>query len=571
MFSSLPRSYELMKDWSWAEYEPFVKELLARELKETNVQLFLKDWTLLTDAIGEVLQRLAVSNSQDTTNKIVEGKFFAFLENILPKAEEADQNLKRKLLDSGLKPDGFEIPLRNMRAEAELFRESNLSLFVEERKLGSEYDKVIGSQTIVWQGNELTLQQIRPIYQDPDRAKREQAWRRASARQKADRETLNAMWRQFLDLRVHIAKNAGFDNYRDFRWKQWLRFDYTPQDCINFSAAIAKVVVPAASRIYERRRQRLGLEVLRPWDLDVDTSGMPPLEPYQTITELEAKANAIFDHVDARLGEYFGTMEREKLLDLDNRKGKAPGGFCTSFPMIKRPFIFMNAVGLHDDVQTLLHESGHAFHVFETAHLPYSQQLSVGMEFAEVASMSMELLASPYMSTKFGGYYSEPDAARALTEHLEQLILFWPYMSVVDSFQHWVYQNVEEAADGDHCDRVWAELWDRFIPGVDWSGLETDKADGWRRKLHIFQAPFYYVEYGLAQLGAVQVWRNALKNQSDAVHQYRKALSLGGTVPLPKLYEIAGAKFTVDEQVLTEAVGLVETKIEEMEQAFSSS
>jgi len=403
------------------------------------------------------------------------------------------------------------------------------------------------------------------VYQNPDRRLRERAWLLAAQRQLADRDAINALWIKFLDVRRQLAANAGLPNYRAFRWKQMLRFDYTPADCVSFHRAIQQVVVPAATRIYEKRRKRLGVGTLRPWDLEVDALGQPPLRPFSTTDELERKAGAIFWCVDAQLGGYFETMRREKLLDLGNRKGKAPGGYCTQFPIAKRPFIFANAVGLHDDVQTLLHEAGHAFHAFEASHLPYHQQWEVGMEFAEVASMGMELLAAPYLPAQEDSFYSEPEAARARVEHLEGLILFWPYMAVVDAFQHWVYENHAAAADAQNCDRAWAELWQRFMPGVDWSGLDDAMVTGWHRKLHIYRVPLYYVEYGLAQLGAVQVWRNALQDQSDAVAHYRAALSLGGTVPLPELYAAAGAKFAFDAETLQEAVTLIETTIEELQ------
>ncbi|MGH2524414.1 MAG: M3 family oligoendopeptidase, partial [Anaerolineales bacterium] len=416
---------------------------------------------------------------------------------------------------------------------------------------------------------EITLPQLRPAYLHPDRAVRERAWRLASERQLADREAINELWKKFLALRRKLAANAGYaGDYRAFRWQQLLRFDYTPEDCKSFHRAIEAVVVPAASRIYARRRQRLGLERLRPWDLadgwyghPIDPPGQPPLRPYHDPAELPGKTSAIFHHVDPQLGAHFDTMRREGLLDLDNRKNKAPGGYCTMYHAIRRPFIFMNAVGLHDDVQTLLHEGGHAFHVFEASPLPYLQQLQVGMEFAEVASMGMELLASPYLSAATGGFYTEPDAARARVEHLERCILFWPFMAVTDAFQHWVYENPDAAVDPANCDAQWAALWGRFMPGVDWSGLEPAMMTGWHRKLHIHQVPFYYVEYGLAQLGAVQVWRNALRDQAGAVGRYRHALALGGTVPLPQLYTTAGAKFAFDAGTLQTAVDLVEETI----------
>jgi oligoendopeptidase F len=253
------------------------------------------------------------------------------------------------------------------------------------------------------------------------------------------------------------------------------------------------------------------------------------------------------------------------MLDLENRKGKAPGAYCTDYTAIRKPFIFMNAVGIHDDVQTLIHESGHAFHVLESANLPYHPMLEVPMEFAEVASMGMEFLAGPFLTTAKGGFYTPADAARARVEHLEFSLQFWPYMAVVDEFQHWVYENHAAASDPANCDAKWGELWDTYMIGVDWSGFEDEKITGWHRKLHIFEVPFYYVEYGLAQLGAIQVWQNAQRDQAAAVAGYRQALSRGGTATLPQLFETAGAKFAFDTRTVGEAVAMMESTIEELE------
>ena len=258
-------------------------------------------------------------------------------------------------------------------------------------------------------------------------------------------------------------------------------------------------------------------------------------------------------------------MVAEGLTDLDNRKNKAPGAYCTSFTSLRKPFIFVNAVGTHEDVMTTLHESGHSFHIFETAKIPYIHQLAVPMEFAEVASMGMELLASPYLTKDYGGFYTEAEAARARIEHLEGMILFWPFMAAVDAFQQWVYENPKAGIDPAACDKKWSELWDRFIPGVDWTGLEEVKTTGWHRKLHIHQVPFYYVEYGLAQLGAVQIFGNALADQARAVAAYRKALSLGGMVTLPELFTAASAKFGFDVATVKKAVDLMEGVIGDLE------
>jgi oligoendopeptidase F len=334
---------------------------------------------------------------------------------------------------------------------------------------------------------------------------------------------------------------------------------------MTFQNAIEQVVVPAASRLYERRRKRLGYDTLRPWDLSVDPSGRAPLKPYDSVSELEEKGSTIFHRVDPQLGGYYDTLRREGLLDLENRKGKGPGAYSTGFDSTKRPFVFMNAVAHYSDVRTLLHECGHAFHAFEAYKLPYYHQRATPMEFNEVASMAMELLAAPYLPESEGGFYSEADAARDRIQHLEKIVFFWPYMAVVDAFQHWIYENHVEASNPDNCDAKWAELWDRFMVGIDFNGLAPDKSNGWHRKRHIHRTPFYYVEYGLAQLGAVQVWKNALSDQAGAVAAYRRALALGGTVPLPDLYRAAGVKFAFDAATLGEAVDLIERTLDQLE------
>ncbi len=562
MFQSLPRDERGVADRSWDEIEPYYTDLAHRPLSSGSVHEFLKDWTLLAEVMDETFSRLHVATTVNTADKEAERRYHSFLDAIFSCAEEAEQVLMRKLLESGLVPEGFEQPILRMRAEAEIFREENLTLQVKEHKLSTEFDRIIGAQTVSWDDNEQTVSQLRLIYQKPDRSVREAAWRTALTRQLEDRSSINDLWRQFMDVRMQMAGNAGFGDYRSFRWKELLRFDYSPDDCLRFHEAIEAAVVPAAARIAERRRRLLDVEALRPWDLDVDPLGRPPLVPCSDVAELGGLTAGVFRRLDPCLGDYFDTMLREGLLDLENRKSKAPGGYCTEFAVAKRPFIFMNAVGVHDDVQTILHESGHAFHTFERSGLPYYRQRRVGMEFAEVASMSMELLALPYVSEDEGGFYSKKDAARAAIDHLERNILFWPYMAVVDAFQHWVYENPSAAIDPEACDAQWAGQWKRFMNWMDWTGLEEELKTGWHRKLHIHQLPFYYVEYGLALLGSVQVWEKSLAGRARALADYRKALALGGTVPIPELFRTAGAQFAFDEASLGSAVALMERTIQ---------
>lgn len=567
MLYGLPENIHDFMQWDWSQIQPYFEELEQRPLTADNVVEWLNDRAVLSQLISEAYSRLYVATTVDTTDTEAEKRYNAYIETVMPAGRIADQRLKEKLLASGLEPEGYEIALRNIRTQAELFREANVPLFTEEDKLRSEYDKIIGAQTVEWEGQERTIAQMRPFLLSNDRAVRERAWRLISERQLADRAALYDLWKQFLNLRRQITDNADMPDYRAYQWRSYNRFDYSPDDCLDFHNAIEEVVVPAAARIYEKRRARLGVETLRPWDTDVDPAGREPLRPFDDVKVLDDTTAAIFQRVDPELGGYYQTMRDEGLLDLENRKGKAPGGYCTGFEFSQRPFIFMNAVGTHQDVQTLLHEGGHAFHVFESSQLPPYLQIEVPIEFAEVASMSMELIAAPYLAREYGGFYSVEDAARARVEHLEGDILFWPYMAVVDAFQHWVYTHPEDALNPENCDSTWATLWDRFMPGIDYSGLEVEKATGWLRKLHIFQIPFYYVEYGLAQLGAVQVWRNSLSDQPKAVADYRKALALGGTRTLPELFSAAGAKFAMDSDVLHDAVDLIERTTAQLDPA----
>ncbi len=560
---SLPEKATEMLGWSWSQFEPYYAELAGRMLSAATVERFLDDWTRLSDVVDEVGTRLSIAKDVNTADKEAEQRFNRYLEEIYPKAAEAEQKLKTRLLESGLKPRGFERPLRRIEADAAIFREANLPLHVEVEKLCTEYSKIIGGQTIEWEGKEVTVTQLRPVLLQTDRAKREKAWRLTAERQLRDRAALNELWRKLLKLRLAMAANAGYPDYRAFRWQEMHRFDYTPENCRQFQQAIEQAVVPAATRISARRAKQMGLEALKPWDLDVDPLGREPLAPFKGVDEFKAGVASILNRVDPQVGGYFQTMMKEGTLDLENRKNKAPGGYCTSYDTLRLPFIFMNAVGLHGDVMTLIHESGHATHVFEARPLKWHQQRHSGLEFAEVASMGMELLAAPYFAKSKGGFYSDADAARALTENLEKDVQFWPYMAVVDGFQQWVYENPEAAMESANCDRQWTTLWHRLMKGVDWSGFEDVVATGWHRKLHIFQVPFYYVEYGLAQLGACQVWANALKDQPSAVANYRKALALGGTASLPVLYAAAGAKFAFDAETLGAIIRLIEGRLAE--------
>jgi oligoendopeptidase F len=566
-FGLLPTDAKSILALKWTDYEPYYQELEARQLSSENIAAWLDDWSTLAATADEHYWRLFIATTVDTADKEVEEQFNRYIEEIQPEVKTAEQKLKAKLLASRLSPQGFETGLRRVQAEAEIFTEENLPLLAEEQKLVTEYNKITGSLTVQWEGEEQTVTQMFHLLYETDRSLRERAWNAIQSRVIKERQNINDLWERFVPVRLKIAENADLPDYRAYAWKQKFRFDYSPEDCKSFHAAIEEVVVPAATRAYEKRRQRLGVATLRPWDVNVDPLGDIPIKPYETIDEFKSKSRAIFEQVDQKFGEYFQIMMEEGLLDLESRKNKAPGGYSLGLHVAHRPFVFINNTNTPWDVQTMLHEGGHAFHEFERAHVNFYQrgEIYLPAEFAEVASMSMELLASPYKTKEFGGFYTESEAARAMIELLEGFITFWPYMAVVDAFQHWIYENPAQGAIASKCEQKWVALWDRFMPGIDYSGREDNKRTYWHRQSHIFESPFYYVEYGLALLGAVQVWSNARKNQKKAVADYRKALSLGATVPLPQLFAAAGAKFAFDAQTLKEAVDLMEEVISEME------
>ncbi|MCP4356645.1 MAG: M3 family oligoendopeptidase [Chloroflexi bacterium] len=569
----LPTSIDEINPSQWTSFAPYYEELQSRPLTPDTIQQWLHDWSDLSRLFWEASAMIYIEKSLDTTDKDKEQTFLEYVDNVLPPAEMADQQLKERLLAfdfNGTTVPDMELALRNLKNEADLFRAENIPLQTAVAKLDNEYDKITGSMAADWHGEEKNLSQLAVFLRDKNRVTRQQAWQTIANLWLDKRSTLNDIYAQMLTLRQQIAANAGLSDYRAYAFREKGRFDYTPEDCVIFHEAIKAVAVPAVRRILARKQERLGYETIFPWDwvperaLLVDAYDAPMLAPYKTQNELIQGSLNIFSQLDVELGRYVAVMAEDNLLDLDTRPGKALGGYCSTLALRRRPFIFMNGTGLHDDVQTMLHEAGHAFHVFETAALSLVWQIEAPMEFCEVASMSMELLAAPNLTRTNGGFYTESEAARARIEHLENVIIFLPYMVVVDAFQHWVYTHPTEATHSHHCDTVWDQLWEQFIPGIDWLGNEAARMTGWHRKPHIFGSPFYYIEYGMASIGALQVWRNSLTDHEGALAAYRQALSFGGTRTLPQLFALAGAEFRFDTAMLTDLIGLVEDSIVEL-------
>jgi oligoendopeptidase F len=425
-----------------------------------------------------------------------------------------------------------------------LYREANIPRETALAELEQQYQKLVGAMTVRFRGEDYTLAQMSPFLEEPNRELRREAWQLVTVRRLADRDALDGLFEEMLELRVSIASEAGFDSYTDYAYLSRERFDYGPQDVAQFRDAVERFVVPLATQIQEQRRRDLKVETLRPWDLSVDPLGRPPLRPFREAEQLAQGITTIFQEIDPELGAQFAFLHVQRLLDLANRKGKAPGGYQTTLEDDRLPFIFMNAVGVDGDLRTLLHEGGHAFHALAARAEPLAAYREAPIEFCEVASMAMELLGA----RNTGVFYSPEDAARSYRQLLEGIVLILPWIATVDAFQHAVYARPGQSREQRR--QAWTGLLDRFGGIVSWADHEEARASSWHRQLHIFLYPFYYIEYGIAQLGALQVWKQSLEDRAGAIASYRRALAVGGSRSLPELFDLAGTRFSFTAETI---------------------
>jgi oligoendopeptidase F len=566
---TLPSSPAALADAGWQDVAPYYERLAEAPLDAAALDAWLEAWSRLEELLTEAASRAMIAYTLDTADPAKEAAHLRFSTEIMPRADERSVALARRLINSGLERPDLVVTLQRFRTASEIFREANVPIFSELEELGARYQRITGSMTVWWDGEELPLPRLQPFLKDPDRAVRERAFRALAGPYVRERAAMASLFDVMYARRQQIAANAGFANFRDYVFPAKYRFDYTPADCERLHQSVEAAVVPAVARALEHRRARLGLDELRPWDLQVDPyGGGKPAHPFASGAELAERAARAFVAVDPALGAHFRTMMDEQLLDLESRRNKAPGGYCDTLHFSGRPFIFMNAAGIPEDVMTLLHEAGHAFHAFEADRQPLIWQRHPGSEAAELASMSMELLAAPYLARP-AGFYTASQAESAELEHLEDVLITLGHVASVDAFQSWIYTS-GEGHDPDARDAAWVRIRRRFEIGVDWTGLETERIARWYRQLHIFLYPFYYIEYGIAQIGALQVWRNARRDQAEAVRRYRNALALGATRPLPELFRAAGVRLTFEPADLRELIEMVEGRMDDLRARFAA-
>ena len=519
------------------------------------MERWLLNGSELSAALDEESSRRYIAMTCHTDNPDAEKAYLHFVEHIEPELKPRQFRLSQIYLGHPMRPklpkERYFVFDRATQLQVDLFRPENVPLETEEAKLSQQYQKLIGSLTVQFRGQEQTLVQMGRHLEDPDRALRQEAWTLVAERRLKEVENIEDIFDQLCKLREKIAANAGFPNYLHYAFRNRGRFDYTPADCRQFHDAIETEVMPALSQLQTQRREQLALDTLRPWDLAVDPFNRPALRPFDEIEELVRHTGEVFSRLDPKLAGEFALMRNLQLLDLGNRKGKAPGGYQSTLAEARLPFIFMNAVGIQRDVETILHEAGHAFHALAARGENLYPYRSAPIEFCEVASMSMELLGNEFIEM----FYKPEDARRARRDHLEGIVEIFPWIATVDAFQHWIYTHPGHTREERR--KAWNILMDRFGGDVDWTGYEEARAYLWHRQLHIFLHPFYYVEYGIAQLGALQVWANSKKDKARALEQYHHSLALGGSRPLPELFQAAGCQFDFSRKTVQPLVQLV--------------
>ena len=550
---------------TWEALQPYFEELKNRQIENVqDLEKWMADRSELESMLSEDMGWRYIRMTCDTQNEEVTKAFQYFVSEIDPKIAPYDHELNQKLMQSPyvqeLDKEKYRIYLRGVGRALEIFREENIPLNTEISTKQQQYAAVTGAMTVTLDGEEMTLQRAADRLKQNDRAIRENAWKTVQERRYQDKDKLDELFNELLKLRTQVATNAGFQNFRDYMFAAMGRFDYTPQDCFDFHTSIKETIVPLLTRIDEERKQKLGLDELRPWDLDVDPSGKKPLEPFKSGEELLEKTIQVFYQLDTYLGDCLATMRAMGHLDLESRKGKAPGGYNYPLDEIGVPFIFMNATSSLRDVITMLHEGGHAVHSFLTRELELNSFKHPPSEVAELASMSMELISMDYWDTFFA---DEDELRRAKKTHLESVLETFPWVATVDKFQHWIYEHPEQTTEERH--QEWVTIFEQFNHLiVSWKGLEKYKPVSWQKQLHIFEVPFYYIEYAMAQLGAIAVWKNYKENPAEGLAAYKRALSLGYTVSIGEVYEAAGIKFDFSTEYIRSLADFVQGEMEKL-------
>lgn len=563
----MPRTFvpEDFRLTSWSALEPLFKELTDREIgSKEDLEKWLKELSELEAVVSEDACWRQIKMTCDTTNQDLEEAFTYFCLEIQPKLQPYSDMLNKKLVNNPflkeLDPEKYKTYIRSVKRSIELFREANIPIQADLSVLQQQYGTIAGKMTVEVKGKEFTLQQASKFLENPDRSLREEVYRKVQERRLQDTNAFNELYTELIELRQKVAVNAGFENFRDYKFAELGRFDYGKEDCFQFHEAVKLHVLPLVNEINEHKKQKLALTDLRPWDVEAEPKDVQPLHPFETGKELLEKTEQCFEQLNPFFADCLRKMAELKHFDLDSRKGKAPGGYNCPLAESGAPFIFMNAAGQMSDVTTMVHEGGHAIHSFLAHPLELSAFKEYPMEIAEVASMSMELFTMDHWDVFFK---DKQELKRAKIHQLERVITIFPWIAIIDKFQHWVYEN--PAHTPEQRTENWMRILEEFTSGVvNFEGLEKYREISWQKQLHLFEVPFYYIEYGIAQLGAIGLWMQYKEDPKKALENYMRALSLGGTRTLPELFESAELKFDLSPAHIKKLMDFVHAQMQEL-------
>ena len=549
---------------SWNKVEPLFENLFKRSINSKNeLENWMRDRSELSSVMNEDLAWRYIKMNINTKDEKLAKKFHFWIKEISPNLAPYSHKLNIKLIESPflneLEHEKYNIYLRSVKKQIEIYREENIPLFTEMEAKQQEYGMISAKMTVEFDGKSLTMQQASLILKDTDREKRKTIYNLIQKRRLEDEEKLDNLYDELIILRQKIAKNAGYNNYRDYMFSAMGRFDYKPEDCFDFHNAISKKIVPIITSFEEKRKKELNYANYRPWDTAVDVDGLKPLKPFNGGNELTDLTIKCFSKLRPYFGNCISIMKEMKHLDLESKEGKAPGGFMYPLHEIGVPFIYMNSVGSQRDLVTMVHEGGHAIHSFLCRNLELTEFKSTPSEVAELASMAMELLSMDYWDTF---YENENELKRAKLEQLEKALGTLPWVAAIDKFQHWVYTNKHTSKERKE---KWLEI-DSELGNqvINWDGQVSAQKIMWQRQLHLYEVPFYYIEYGMAQLGAIAVWRSYKKNGEEAIENYINALKLGYTKSIGEIYKTAGIKFDFSEEYVNELALFIKEELKKL-------
>lgn len=548
---------------TWNDLKPYADILSGYEPSSVeDYGRWIENWFEFGLVVAEEYHWRYIRQSQNTADPDAKKRYNEYFSGIENQVTLLNNQLEKKALSSPylyqFEAKGFDIIKRAWQSNNDLFVESNVELQSQSDIKANEYNAIRGPMVVILDNEALTLQQAATRLEWPQREKREEAWLATRNKMYESKDAFDAVMDSLIKIRHQIALNAGFENYRDYMFKKLQRFDYGTKEAFDYHEAVEKKVVPLLTKIYTKQKETLGLDKLRPWDTDCDPYNRQEIKAFDNTDEFIEKMEQSAHAIDPDFGRTISDMKKNNMFDVDSRPNKTSGAYNASMPISRTSFMSGNFTGVVHDLVTGVHEGGHAWHAYLMMDLSLTGNEGVPMEMAELASMSMELISHDQWHRFMP---DEEECNRAKLKHYQDILYVMVLVAKMDSFQHALYENPAMTPAQRH--EAFKKVEERYDTGcIDYSGLEHLRNAYWHNQRHLFGMPFYMLEYGFAQTGALGINKNYDENPDLALQQYKKALSSGYQIILPELYKTAGVEFDFGVNKLDELMAYLEPKIE---------